>query len=259
MSGIVFAIPSYKRPDNQAAMKWLNSLGFTRAEIVIGTQTKEDYEEYSRRYSGGARITYRPGSCIADNKNALLEVCAGRRIVMLSDAVKRICKLRKSGKAEPVTGKAELLMLLERNFRIADQEGAAFWGLYPVMNDFFMSDSYTVDNLIMGCCMGFPAGTRQRFRREFRVKEDWDISLRAIDAGEHTVRFNDMAFDRRHKIKGGCQELWRAKGDAVNVQACRMLLKEHPDLCKPHATREHEIRYTGSKAVKQFDGGEPAR
>lgn len=252
MSGYIFAIPSYKRPDNQAAMKWLNGMGFTRADIVIGTQTEEDYAEYQRLHGRNARIVFRPGSCIADNKNALLDFCAGKRVVMLSDAVKRLGKLRKNGKVEPIISRTELTMLLDRNFRIMEEEGATLWGIYPVYNAFFMDNSYTVDNLLMGCCMGFPDTNGMRFRREFRVKEDWDISLRAIAEGRKIVRFNDMAFDRRHKIKGGCQELWRAKGDAVNVKACRMLLAEHPDLCKPHATRNNEIRYTGNKVVKAF-------
>lgn len=250
MSGYIFAIPSYKRPDNQAAMQWLNGLGYTRADIVIGTQTREDYDEYQRLHGRNARITYRPGSCIADNKNALLEICKGKRVVMLSDAVKRICKLRKDGQAEPVTGRAELQMLLDRNFRVMEREGAVLWGVYPVCNGFFMDHTYTVDNLIMGCCMGFPENTELRFRRDFRVKEDWDISLRTIEEGKHIVRFNDMAFDRRHKIKGGCQEMWQAKGDAVNIRACRTLLAEHPGLCKPHATRKNEIRYIGKREVK---------
>lgn len=250
MNNIIFAIPSYKRADNQAAMKWLNSLGYTRADIIISTQTPEDYKEYQKLHGANARIVYRHGSCIADNKNALLEICKGQRIVMLSDAVKQICRLRRDGTATPVTGKAELAMLIERNFRIMEAEGAILWGAYPVCNGFFMDQTYTVDNLLMGCCMGFPAENEMRFRREFKVKEDWDISLRAITEGNHIVRFNDIAFDRRHKIKGGCQEMWKAKGDAVNVKACRMLLAEHPELCKPHATRKNEIRYTGSREVK---------
>ena len=253
MSKYIFAIPSYKRPDNQAAMKWLNSLGFTRADIVVGTQTRTDYEEYKRLHGENARITFRPGNCIADNKNALLDVCAGYRVVMLSDAVKRICRLAPSGKTVPIESKSELLMIIDRNFRIAQQEGAVLWGLYPVCNAFFMDNTYTVNNLIMGCCMGFFEDNTMRFRREFRVKEDWEISLRAIDCGQRVVRFNDAAFDRRHKIKGGCHDMWKAQGDAVNARACRMLLKEHPNLCKPHATRQNEIRYTGDKVVKPID------
>ena len=253
MSGYIFAIPSYKRADNQAAMKWLNEMGFTRADIVISTQTEEDYAIYKALHGKNARILFRHGSCISDNKNTLLEACAGKRVVMLSDAVKKLGKLRKNGKVEPIASRTELMMLLDRNFRITEEEGAILWGIYPVYNAFFMDSSYTIDNLLMGCCMGFPENNEMRFRREFRVKEDWDISLRAIAEGKKVIRFNDMAFDRRHKIKGGCQEMWKAKGDAVNVKACQMLLAEHPELCKRHATRDNEIRYTGNKVVKPIE------
>lgn len=250
MKDYVFCIPSYRRADNQACLQYLSNLGFGQDMINISTQDKADYAKYKCLYGRKARIVYRDGTCIADNRNTLLDMFGNdTRVIMLADAIKGFYRIS-NGKLQPLDSRKAIESMIERGYTISTAENAIMWGVYPIKNDFFMDETYVVNNLIIGCFMAFEKAPEYRFAREYRLKEDFELSLRMVEDGHNIVRFNDTTIDRRHKIKGGCQKMWQAAGDSVNAGACRMLLERYPELVKPHATRQNELRYVGEKKVK---------
>ena len=255
MSDYIFCIPSYKRADNQACLHYLHDLGFDRSMIYISTQDKNDYVQYKVLYGGMAKIAYRKGSCISDNRNTLLDMFgADSRIIMLADAIKSFHVLRGETLCKLETRK-DVEAMIERGYDVCCREGAVMWGIYPIKNDFFMDSTYVVNNLIIGCFMAFEKNPHYRFAREYRLKEDFELSLRMIQDGKRIVRFNDVTIDRRHKIKGGCEAMWKSKGDRVNADACARIISKYPKLVTEHSTRQHEMRYIGVKTVIKLEGG----
>ena len=91
MNNIVFCIPSYKRSEEQLTLSYLEEMGYSKEQIYISTQTYEDYQKYSQKYSKRANIIYKEGNCVADNRNTLLDnFDVGQKMVMLDDDIKYI-------------------------------------------------------------------------------------------------------------------------------------------------------------------------
>lgn len=248
----IFAIPSFARADNQPCAKLLAALGYPKEQIVLHVQTANDFVEYCRRYSSIATVLYKPGACIGDNKNALLDATTGRgkTIVMLSDAVKGFLRYdEKTKSAKRVTTKPDFEFLLNDMYSVMMVERALIAGVYPVNNAFFMANSYVVGNIIIGCFMMIDPKCPLRFDPRLKVKEDFGLSLQAISRGARVVRLNYVTIDRTHKIKGGCKQWWDQKGDTANKAACDILLRSYGSLIATHRTRKNELRYIGSKRV----------
>ncbi len=237
-----FAIPSYGRADNQKTLQYLSSLGYTRSEIVISTQTESDFEEYKARHSEVATVIYRGGSCVSDNRNTLLRhFPSGYHIVMLDDDITALEILLggKSGKLLAVDSRAELDKLIESAFDYCAKSNARLWGIYPVRNPFFMKRTIDKRNLLIGTVLGIVNSFE--FRREYTVKEDYEACCRDMAQGRNVCRFNFLTANAQHRAKNGGVN-W--DGDVSAIASAR-LIKEYPTLVAKHPTRKGEVKYIG--------------
>lgn len=66
-------IPSYKRAGKVKTLDLLQGETYSADDIIISTQTQEDYDAYRGHYKGRATIIYREGNSVGDNRNSLLE------------------------------------------------------------------------------------------------------------------------------------------------------------------------------------------
>lgn len=76
---MIVTIPSYHRAGEVSSLDFLGD-AFSRDEIIIGTQCKEDYEAYTELYGERATVIYKEGHCCSDNRNNLLEYLSERGI-----------------------------------------------------------------------------------------------------------------------------------------------------------------------------------
>ena len=100
MQEIYFGIASYRRPDNQRTLDYLERMGIDREHIIMTVQSAEDKAQYERAGIGNrvGRLIYRHGKNVSDNRNTLLEsVPPGTRLVMLDDDINAVCKLDGKG------------------------------------------------------------------------------------------------------------------------------------------------------------------
>lgn len=217
-------IPSYKRCGMASTIDLLNGDIFKKEDIIVSTQTKKDYEDYLRTYKGKATIIYRESHCVGDNRNTLLYFAKThgiKKAVMLDDDISAIRFINGS-----LTNKPEQLhTLFNKCFSIAERTGAVLWGCYPIDNSFFMKNSITI-SLLIGTCLGF-LNTDLEFDPNFRIKEDYELTLRLMRQGKKIIRFNSFAMSARHKTRGGCFDDW--KDDEIYAD---MLVSKYPDLCE---------------------------
>lgn len=251
---LIFAIPSYDRADRQLFLAYLKRLGYTRDSIYISTQCDRDRDAYTARYGADAHIIYRPGSNVCDNKNTLADTLSdsGAHVVFVSDKVKGVQYLAKGGKVVRTIETRELLeRFIAYGYAMAERNRCQVWGVYPTNNAYFMDQSASVDKMLLGCFMGFRPGFRLRFDPAFPLKEDFELSLRVIRDGGHTLRFNNICLDATFHTKGGCHAMWNSEGDKVNAACCKRMLEKYGDLVALHATRKNELRYKGkSRNIK---------
>ncbi len=241
MNNFIFGIPSYKRCEEQLTLDYLESMGYSKEQIYISTQTKEDYENYLNKYGERANIIYNEGSCVSDNRNTLLNnFPKGTKMIMLDDDLKFVGHLDNK-QIKPFT-KDELHNFLNDAFDYTQKNNALIWTGYPVENGFFMSNTIDKKNFGVGCIMGIIIDD-YRFNSDFKIKEDFEICLHTIKDGYNCIRFNFIHAKGKHKSKGGCEEFWKNNKDD---ECTRKILLKYPTLIK-RGNKKNSIIMKGKK------------
>jgi hypothetical protein len=238
-----FGIPSYKRGHEQLTLKYLNKLGYHPRQIIISTQTEEDYAEYQRKYGKDCTVIYGQGNCVGDNRNNILQFLEkGVNIVMLDDDIKSLQKLT-NGKLKDIDTKEELDNFIENAFDYCKVNRARIWGVYPVNNAYFMKASIDKKNILIGCVLGLK--NEFLFDSKFRTKEDYELCCREITNGYNCIRFNNVTANAKHKTNaGGCKDDWKFE---INKKCADMLIQKYPKLIKRNTKKPEEVRYVGQR------------
>lgn len=231
----IIGIPSYKRANNVLTID-LFSHFVPQSNIVVSTQTEEDFEAY-QVYSDRATIIYNPGTCVGDNRNTLLEYCQSvgmSKIIMLDDDIKGI----KMHTGRCITDAKTFVSIIDYCFNIAEKNRSTLFGTYPCDNSFFMKNKIEQRNLITGTMFGI-LDTNLRFNRIFKIKEDYELALRVINKGGNCIRFCNFSPIAKHKTIGGCGEQWKQNNDIY----AQILVEMYPHLCKLNKNKQGEILF----------------
>ena len=241
MSDIIFAIPTYNRPERQKTVEYLLAEG--AEHVVLFVQNR--YEEYEERYGKMVEIVRTKATSISSNRNAILDECQGHKVVMMDDDIRRVDRY------DPTVNKWErptppFLPFVEHNFEDAEQVGAEIWGVYPIHLRLYIKTRPERQNLtlLIGTVMGMFAGTR-RFDEQFRVDEDFDFCARILLDGKKSVRWNKWAADAEHRTKGGCDQDWETE-----EQYARLLAQKYPRLLSFAPDKSSHIRVIPEKAME---------
>lgn len=222
----IFAIPSYKRSEEQLTLAYLEELGYSKEQIYISTQTPLDYQEYAEKYAKRANIVFKEGNCVADNRNTLLDTFPkGTKIVMLDDDISYI-GYKKNNKAEKFDKKT-LDEFIKYAFNYCEKNKSLVWVCSPYSNVFFMNNTIDKRNISVGTIMGIKISDF-RFNNQFRISEDYEFCLNQMSKGFNSIRFNYVFPKAKHKSKGGCEEEWNKGKHNYND----ILANKYPDLCK---------------------------
>lgn len=225
-------IPSYQRAGRASTIDFLRGGVYGCEDIIVSTQTEDDYQAYKKAYAGKATIIYREGNSVGDNRNTLLEWAQKNGVsfaVMLDDDVKSIRFINGSR----ATTAKQVHELFVRCFRIASGEGSPLWGCYPCDNRLSMKPSVKC-TLLTGACMGF-LDMSIRFDNRYRIKEDYELSLRLMRQGKKPLRFNSFGLSVIQKPDGGCRIDWQ-NGELY----ADMLVEQYPDLCELDKRKKHK-------------------
>lgn len=244
-----WGIASYDRADRQPMLALLSEMGYRRDEIILATQTPTDYEKYRERYGEMATVVFSEGRNVSENKNTVLryvrDQLGNTRVVMCSDKVRAVNAMGADKVLRKISTREQMDRFVKTAYFVAGQVGASVWGVAPVANTFYMERSMSTNLFLIGCFMGLTNPAEQMFDTEQPLKEDWEITLRTVEAGGRTIRFNDVCLTSTLHTKGGCHAEWNSEGDRRNAECTDRLLAMYPDLVKPHARRKNELRYVG--------------
>lgn len=237
MQKIKFAIPTYKRVEKQLTLEMLKNFGYSKDEIVISTQTKEDYEAYKNKYGNDCVVIYREGHSVTDNRNTLLDYFEkGQWLIMLDDDIKAFLKLDGNNLTKIET-KQELDKMFNDFFEYTEKNNGKMWGVYPIKNAFFMKRSISKRNII-NSCLGIINDLR--FDENYKAKEDIELCCRYLKNGYNVIRFNFITYDVRHKQKGGCSDTWKSD---ENIKVSNKLVFKYPNLLRLNSKRKGEVLF----------------
>lgn len=234
---MTIAIPSYKRAGNVKIFGLLNG-AFPKEDVILATQTKEDYEAYSELYSDKATIILAESHSCGESRNNLLDYCEAngiREVLFLDDDLRYIRTMYDSR----IIG-VEFRELMEKCFDIARRNDITLFGSYATDNRLSMKKTVT-RNIIDGMLCGL-LDTSIRYDIKFTTKSDYELSLRLMAQGKKVARFNSFAPAQVPRTKGGCEEL-RKKPEYYDFAG--LLVDAYPNLVKLHPKRKGEIKFIG--------------
>lgn len=224
---MIFGIPTYKRV-KQKTVTYLNILGYGMENIILSTQCKEDYETLKGLYKGKATVIFRPGSCVSDNRNAILDFAQTggiNSLVMLDDDISYLFSAI-NGKKNRIAERVALEKEIGRCVCKMNDAEAILGGFYCCSNPLMMSDTISLNALLIGTVL-LIRDTDLRFDSRYHVKEDYELCCRLIRNGTNTMRFNNLAAEAEHRSKGGCEIYWE---NDLSGDFSRMLVGEYPDI-----------------------------
>lgn len=234
---MIITIPSYKRAGKVTTLAFLDN-AFSKDEIIIGTQDANDYSEYMALYGEQATIIYNEAHSVSENRNNLLEYCQAhgyKECLQLDDDISCVVTLHKA-KLKGIAFRE----LIEKTFDVCRKNKVIMFGGYCCSNPLMMKAT-AKPNLIVGMLCGI-LDTTIRYDTNFRIKEDYELSLRLMSQGKLVIRFNSFGVEAKHKTSGGCSEDWKA---ADYQKWANMLVDAYPELVKHSNKRKGEIIFIG--------------
>lgn len=239
-------IPSYKRVDRFDTLKALHDLGYGKNEIIVSTQTAEEYESYSKAHGSVATVIYREGTNDSINRNTLLNYFnEGENIVVMDDDIKEFHRLvitKGKNTLAKIGSRQEFEGILLKQFSFCEKYRSPMFAWYTVDNAFFMSKTAHIRSILDGTILGIKNSYNIRFNEINDLKGDYELSCRLIESGYNAVRFNGYSAKAGSKTPGGCEDARKAGHNSIR---CRALLERYPELLTAHPTRKGEVKFIG--------------
>jgi hypothetical protein len=230
----VIAIPTYKRPDilHKKTLHWLATHNIPSSRIYIfvaNSQEARSYKallptEYHERIVLGVKGITSQRTFIARY------FPEGTCVVSADDDIEGLFRCRdQQSKPEVVSN---LNAFFEGAFKTTKQHAAFLWGVYPVLNPFYMKPGHTSTNLkfILGTLHGFIVRHDESLYPSLPEKEDFEMSILYYLKDGKIIRFDDYAIKTKfHSPKGGLGALSASRLKS-NEKAANELKRRYPTL-----------------------------
>ena len=239
MGNVKYCIPSYKRAEKQETLAFLRSMGVPAEDIFIFVQTEDDHISYENRYGSLCNIVFVPAEGVAEARNNILEFFGDREnILMMDDDVSSFAVGSKGKKFVEIQA-AQFESVVKRMFDINAQLHGRMFGMYPVWNEFFMSNDIST-KVTVNTVLGFPKGFSLRFNEKYKAKEDIELCGRILSSGGRVVRFNNIAYKAKHRTNpGGAYDAWHSD---INKRLSSELELIYPDVFSVKSNNPNEVR-----------------
>lgn len=226
MAELTIVIPSYKRWDYLAGYDYFNSAKY----IIPESQYKKYIEGRDKK-----RFVVIPDSedgNIAKKRNWILKNIS-RPLIMIDDDVKRLtmCEggeyFRQHGRAKqmiPLTP-SEAVNIMIQAANLAHEWGCPIFGfnLNTDGRNYQQYKPFSLTQPILGPCSGH-LDHDLLYDEKMDLKEDYDISIQALNKFRKILRLNKYAVDAAHKEnKGGCVSYRTMEREAA---ACKAIEKK---------------------------------
>lgn len=203
----IVAIPSYNRSDiiTNKTLKTLAEGGVPANRIIIFVANKLEYQKYLGAVSNelyGKIVIGKKG--ITNQRRFIVNYFPeGQMIVSVDDDVEGLF-IKKSDKI--LQKIVDVHDFFKDAFEHLKKENLYIWGVYPVLNPFFMKDSITTDfKFIIGSIYGFINRHTKTIKpsRESDQKEDVEQSIKYFIKDGGVLRYNNISFKAKKHAPGG--------------------------------------------------------
>jgi hypothetical protein len=245
------AIPTYQRPDiiQKKTLALLHNHNINPKIINLFVANNEEATKYKKlvpRHLYGNIIVGEKG--LKNQRNFISRYYkAGKYIVEFDDDINKIVELvvLDNGKKDirPITN---LDTFIKNAFTICHKKNIYLWGVYPIANAHFMTDTITTDlRFIVGPMWGMINRHRNDLQLTIDEKENSERTLQYWTADSAVLRFNNVAIETTYyKNKGGMQ----AEGKNRKEEAMKSAIYLHNKY--PNITKIYLGKKSGVPEVK---------
>ncbi len=224
---MLIAIPSKGRPNRVKSQKILPS-----AHVFVPTSEMDDYKK-----AGVRNLVSVPDSVrgITPTRNWILANVRDRWIVMLDDDVKRAgwVRLEKQNSSyHPFKNEAAWLAEMVRLFDLTEQLKYRIWGvatqsapraIYPWKPILFRS-------YVTASFMGIVNDGRTKFDERFKVKEDYELTLRCVKEDGGVVAARYLFWENSHWTDAGGCAAYRTQ--LLELRCIKLLVSLYPGMIR---------------------------
>ena len=229
---------STNRADNVKKLEEKTGLKFTYYTRIN--------EEDSYIKAGASKVVEVDGNiCIARNK-AIDDAC-GKVCLQMSDDFKKVSLVRGSNGVynKEIITFIEALRIMVDSFR---KIGGSYAGTAITDNLFYYTGKQVQQNkLIVNDCILLDG--KMKFDEKADLKEDYDMFIRQVQAGNRVLRFNLLLMTFPHRgNKGGANDYRTTEREK---QCNEYILRKHYGIVRPHKKRENQLEINYKELLKR--------
>lgn len=204
MSDIIVAVPSHDRAQaaNRRTLRLFAERGVPAEQVHVFV-APDEVDAYRAALDPGLYAELHPGGpSLVTQRNTIIDTFPeGARVVSADDDLDDVVRRVGEKETEPV---ADLMAEFGRGFDACAAAGATLWGIYPVLNPYFMRAGRTTD---LRFCIGHLFGTINTHAEwghlTIQSKDDYERTLLRYEHDGAVVRLNDIAAKTKMGVSGG--------------------------------------------------------
>lgn len=235
------AIPSYGRAEllKNQTLAFLERHNVDPERVTIFVASEEERERYAQVLANKWRIVVAHIGKVNAQRFYHAYYPVGTPLLNLDDDTVTLRQKTADDKLEEFNGNLD--ELVTRGFEICKQEGATMWGINPVENGFFMSDTITVGlRYICGNFYGNYAGDKAIVGADRVYAEssgdDFETTLRSFILNGAVVRFEYICPKTKYFAAGGIDAELKSRGitdrKPDHAVALHGIVNRYPELAK---------------------------
>jgi hypothetical protein len=237
-SDYVVAIPSYGRPDTikNKTIPTLIRGGVPPEKIHVHVRGEDQHQEYLESLDAetyGQLIKYEAKPGAMGFRNYLARAYpVGSRVVFCDDDLTRVVKMIDEKTLEDVPSLPDLFV---ESFSALETLGFNLWGIYPVMNPYFMKPKIRVDlSFIIGTMYGVIIRHDECELIGTNDKDDYEKSIKFYLRDGGVLRLEYIAVDTKYIGEpGGMQEF---RTEETLSEGVKYLLEKYPEFVTYHVS-----------------------
>ena len=265
----IIVIPSYNRPEliQKKTLALLNKHNIDSTLINIFVSDKEQYDLYKDKIPSSLYNNLIIGVKGLKNQRNYINnyYPEGYHIVQMDDDIDKIVQLvskrkssrkssrksirkssrnssRKSSIYKSLISIEDLDTFIKKAFNKCKTNGIFLWGVYPLANAYFMTDTTTTDlRFIVGPMFGMINRHRPDLQLTLDEKENSERTLQHWVIDKKVLRFNNVGIETKYyKNKGGMQNEGKDRKEEA-LKSVIYLHNKYPSITKIHLGKKSGV------------------
>lgn len=242
----IIVIPSYNRPEliQQKTLSLLKKHTIKSSHIVIFVANREQYDLYKSKIPKTLYHKLVIGvKGLKNQRNYISNYYPeGTHIVQMDDDLEKIVQLNVENGKKTIEPISNLDTFIKKAFLLCQTNTIFLWGVYPLANSHFMTNTITTDlRFIVGPMWGMINRHHPDLELTIDEKENTERTLQYWSMDGKVLRFNNVGIETKYyKNKGGMQNEGKNRKEEA-LKSVQYLHNKYPTITKLHLGKKSGV------------------